>query len=193
MKKFEEQIGVRLPDGRRFMATALVGPLESDEEILSRMTNDVGTIFHVNGQKLLVTSLKPYRLKNITDDAVEESSEVPSDDSVKPVAAPVPEEVTQEHLEPVVQKLPEPEPQPDPPVIQSAPEPEPKSRRRPSTIVPAVGERWRPKDPRRIASFVVKEVRGAEVLTDDGRSIALGRFDRYVRVDEGAQDVQKHG
>ena len=158
MKKHEEQIGVRLPDGRRFMATALVGPLESDEEILSRMTKEVGTVFHVNGQKLLVTSLKPFVLKNIS----EEEAETPTETLVPKglVKAKV--------REPVV----------------AEPKSEPRSSTQP---LPQVGERWRPKDPRRIASFVVREIVGDEVLTDDGRSIALGRFCRYVRVDAGSQ------
>jgi len=45
----------------------------------------------------------------------------------------------------------------------------PQSERRAS--VPAVGECWKPKDPRRIASFTVKEVIPEQdlVITDDNR------------------------
>jgi hypothetical protein len=161
MKKHEESIGVRLPDGRRFMATALVGPLESDEEILERMTKEVGTIYNVTGQKLLVVCLNPFKLKNITER--EEDFEEPREREVKKVPSVA-------KVEPVVSKN-EPE------------EAEPESERRSSSTIPAVGERWRPKDPRRIASFVVKDVQGEAVLTDDGRSIDLKRFSRYVRVE----------
>jgi len=160
MKKYEEQIGVRLPDGRRYMATVLVGPLESDEEILVRMTKEVGTIFNVNAQKLLVTSLKPFRLKNITE--VEDGEDNVRDLKVRrPKAEPV--------------------------------EREPKSERRPAASTPVIGERWRPKDPRRLASFVVKDVTDDAVLTDDGRSIALNRFGRYVRVEGGSASEAEHG
>lgn len=165
MKKHEEQIGVRLPDGRRYMATVLAGALETDEEILVRMTKEVGTIFNVNAQKLLVVSLNPFRLKNITE--VDEGDEAPK---------------------PKKERLPEPT-RPVEPVekVEAAPQ----SERRLSSSGPAVGERWRPKDPRRIASFVVKDVQGDVVLTDDGRSIALSRFSRYVRVEEAA--TKSHG
>lgn len=177
MKKHEEQIGVRLPDGRRYMATVQVGPLESDEEILVRMTKDVGTIFNVNAQKLLVVSLDPFRLKNITE--VEEEDEEPKTRKrpERPTpAAPVPVVVATVETEAA------------PVEVDTAP----KSERRQTTSGPSVGERWRPKDPRRIASFVVRDIQGDEVLTDDGRSISLNRFGRYVRVEE-AVTAKSHG
>ncbi len=47
---------------------------------------------------------------------------------------------------------------------------------------PQPGETWRPKDPRRIATFKVQEVTDLEVVADDGRRISLDRWSRYVRV-----------
>lgn len=49
---------------------------------------------------------------------------------------------------------------------------------------PQPGETWRPKDPRRIATFKVQEVTDLEVVADDGRRINLDRWSRYVRVAE---------
>jgi hypothetical protein len=177
MKKHEEQIGVRLPDGRRYMATVLAGALETDEELLVRMTKEVGTIFNVNAQKLLVTSLNPFRLKNITEVTEEEDEPKPSRRPERMTLPPAPVVIS-----PPVEVRPPIETAVDPPAetVEAAP----KSERRSTTSGPAVGERWRPKDPRRIASFTVKEIQGDVVLTDDGRSIALNRFSRYVRVDE---------
>lgn len=179
MTKYEEQIGVRLPDGRRYMATVLVGPLESDEEILVRMTKEVGTIFNVNAQKLLVTSLKPFKLKNITE-TEDEDSEVQRPARIKLTDyAQLSTEAQEEARRALVSK--------------AKVEREPKSERRPSASTPVVGERWRPKDPRRLASFVVTEVTEDSVLTDDGRSIALNRFGRYVRVEGNAASEADHG
>lgn len=48
---------------------------------------------------------------------------------------------------------------------------------------PQVGERWRPRDPRRKSGFTIKAVTEDSVLADDGRTIALNRFDRYEKVD----------
>src|SRR4051812_42355319 len=124
MTKFEEQIGVRLPDGRRYMATVLVGPLESDEAILVRMTKEVGTIFNVNAQKLLVTSLKPFKLKNITE-TEDEDSEVPARIKLTDYA-----KLSTEAQEEARQVL----------VSKAKVEREPKSERRPAASAPAVGE-----------------------------------------------------
>ncbi len=52
----------------------------------------------------------------------------------------------------------------------------------PSKDRPQVGQTWRPKDPRRKASFTIVGVSGGEVRTDDGRTIQLARMSRYVRV-----------
>lgn len=48
--------------------------------------------------------------------------------------------------------------------------------------LPQPGETWKPKDPRRKASFKVLKVEDDHVHTDDGRTIQLARMVRYERV-----------
>jgi len=127
----EENIGVRLPDGTRHMATVRVGALDSDEDVLQRISSRVGTIFNVTGVKYKLVSADPFRLKKLSE----------SEDST-----------------PLVE------------VIKTA------------STVPTVGERWKPKDPRRKTAFTVKAVEADHVITDDGRTIQLTRFSRYERV-----------
>lgn len=129
---FEETIGVRLPDGTRHMAVVRVGALDSDEDVLKRISTRVGTRFNVTGTKYEVTSENPFRLKKL-------------------------------HQKSEAQEVQE------------------------GGLTPAVGETWRPKDPRRKASFIVLAVEDGLVKTDDGRSIQLARFNRYERV-EGSAD-----
>lgn len=126
----EENIGVRLPDGTRHMATVRVGALDSDEDVLQRISSRVGTIFNVTGVKYQLVSADPFRLKKLSN----------SEDGT-----------------PIVE------------VIKTLP------------TTPIVGERWKPKDPRRKTSFTVKEVFADHILTDDGRTIQLARFSRYER------------
>ena len=127
---FEEKIGVRLPDGTCHMAVVKVGALDSDEDVLKRISTRVGTLFNVTGQKYVVTSQDPFLLKKLADE-----EEVP----VTPVQI--------------------------------------------DTSGPQVGETWRPRDPRRKASFIVIAVEEDHVKTNDGRRIQLARFKRYERVE----------
>jgi hypothetical protein len=124
---FEEKIGVRLPDGTRHMAVVRVGALDSDEEVLKRISTKVGTLFNVTGTKYLVTCQDPFKLKKVGSE--------------------------------------------EPEVAEAGPQ---------------VGETWRPKDPRRKASFIVLAVEGDLVVTNDGRKIQLARFKRYERVESHA-------
>lgn len=50
------------------------------------------------------------------------------------------------------------------------------------SVLPMVGQVWKPKDPRRKGTFTVVELDGDEVVTDDGRRIQLSRFNRYERL-----------
>jgi len=135
-QSFEEKIGVRLPDGTRHMAVVKVGALDSDEDVLKRISTRVGTLFNVTGTKYLVTCQDPFRLEKVVGD---------------------------------VWALPKVEKAVSAVVAQT-------------TSGPQVGETWRPKDPRRKASFIVLAVEEGHVVTDDGRRIQLTRFKRYERV-----------
>lgn len=154
-RKYEEQIGVKMPDGSRYMVTVIVSVHDSDEEILQRITKQVGTVFNVTGTKYRVTSSEPFRLKKLKED-----------EDVSSVEAASPEPVA-------VQDDNQPTPQED----------EPKSERRlAAPVAPAVGERWKPRDPRRKTSFLVVEIDGDHAVTDDGRRVQLARFWRYERL-----------
>lgn len=48
--------------------------------------------------------------------------------------------------------------------------------------LPKIGETWRPKDPRRKASFKILDIINDTVHTDDGRTVKLERLRRYVKV-----------
>jgi len=147
MIKYEEQIGVRLPGGLLHLATVKVGALESDEEILARISTEIGTLFNVTGTRYIVTSSKPFKLKQIKDDA-------------EPVESKVRTQVKTDSAQGDFKKL------------ESHNE----------TSMPAVGECWRPRDPRRVSSFFVKAIEGDHAVTDDGRRIQLARFVRYDKV-----------
>jgi len=140
--RYAEQIGVRLPDGTRQTVTVHV---VTDEEVLRHVSTVVGTIFTVKGKEFEVTSKYPFRIKKIRD--------------VVEVEPPV-----LESTPPPSEEEPKEELTADEPVASP-----PQSERRAS--VPAVGECWKPKDPRRIASFTVKEVIPEQdlVITDDNR------------------------
>ena len=127
---FEEKIGVRLPDGTRHMAVVRVGALDSDEDVLKRISTRVGTLFNVTGTKYLVTSQDPFRLEKVAGNEAE------------------PAVIAEKAIE----------------------------------AGPQIGETWRPKDPRRKASFIVLAVEEGHVVTNDGRRIQLTRFKRYERV-----------
>ncbi len=156
MPKYEEQIGVKIPGQGYYMVSLAVGPFDSDEQVLSRISTKVGTVYNVTGSKFEVISSSPFRLKRLVQKAeVDEEEKV-----VAPKAK----------------------------VQQPASEPPPASERRPSqpAVAPQVGEQWKPKDPRRIASFLVVVVEADHVVTDDGRKIQLARFHRYERVTTAA-------
>lgn len=156
MQKHEERIGVRIPGQGYFMVTAMVGPFESDEEVLPRISTTVGTIFNVSGTKYEVTRSSPFTLKKLpsADEESEEEAPPPPPKRAKPAK------------------------------VERVSEPPPPSERRASLPPgPQVGERWKPRDPRRIASFIVVAVEDDHVVTDDGRKIQLARFPRYERVD----------
>lgn len=131
--RHEEQIGVKLPDNTHYIATVLTGALDTDEDILKRISTKVGTVFNVTGVKYEVVSSDPFRLKKLHE-----------------------------------------------PRGKTFEEPVPDSGKR--STGPAIGETWRPKDPRRKAPFTVRAIEGDHVVTDDGRKIQLARFHRYERV-----------
>lgn len=158
--KHEEQIGVKLPGQGHYMVTVRVGALDSDEDVLQRISTTVGTVFNVTGTKYRVISSVPFKIEQLesveeTEDSDEEESRPRS---VKPEAAPA-----SERREISVK----------PPALPAA-----------SSMVggPQVGERWKPRDPRRKSSFVVVSVEGDHAVTDDGRKIQLARFKRYDKL-----------
>lgn len=130
-----EEIGVTLPGQGQHIVTVQVGPLETDEEVLRRLSTQLGTVYNVAGVKYEVVSSVPFRIRKL------EAPVVMQDD----VRAPESDKV-------------------------------------PVSGGPAVGERWRPKDPRRKAAFTVQAVENQHVVTDDGRRIQLSRFSRYERL-----------
>lgn len=162
MPKYEEQIGVKIPGQGHYMVSLEVGPFDTDEQVLSRISTKVGTIYNVTGQKFEVVSSQPFKLKKLNREPSEEDVEAP--------------------------KKSRPPKKPSEPSPQSLNEIPPPSERRTSapSSEPQVGERWKPRDPRRIASFVVVAIEADHVLTDDGRKIQLARFPRYERVDTAA-------
>lgn len=145
MPKYEEQIGVKIPGQGYYMVSLAVGPFDSDEEVLSRISTKVGTVYNVTGSKFEVIRSSPFKLKRLAQkDDVDDAPEAK----------------------------------------RTSIDPPPSSERRSteSPPNPQVGERWKPKDPRRIASFLVVKVEADHVVTDDGRTIQLARFHRYKRV-----------
>lgn len=155
MPKYEEQIGVKIPGQGYYMVSIEVGPFDTDEQVLARISTRVGTVYNVSGQKFEVVRSDPFKLKKLVvkpekDD--EEEDEKPKVRKTKP---------------------------PKPPVSEPPP---PSERRVQPSDGPQVGERWRPRDPRRIKSFVILAVKKDYVLTDDNREIQLSRFPRYERV-----------
>lgn len=152
MQKFEERIGVKIPGKGHYMATVLVGPLDEDEAILRRLSTIVGTIFNVTGTKYEVVSSEPFKMKVIARDG----EPVVEDEPVK--AKEAPKEIPRKSEPPESTKR-----------VSLPPE-------------PAVGEVWKPRDPRRIASFTVMAIEDGHAVTDDGRRIQLARFPRYERV-----------
>lgn len=148
------------------MVKVLVGALESDEEVLKRISTTVGTIFNVLGTKYVVTKSSPFAIKKL---GARKSEDADSEENV-------------------VQEAPETLPQPEP--VEAAPAPiedesPPESERRTVlTSIPSVGERWKPKDPRRKASFVITAIDGDHAVTDDGRRIQIARFKRYERLED---------
>jgi hypothetical protein len=155
MQKHEERIGVRIPGQGYHMVTALVGALESDEEVLARISKVVGTVFNVSGTKYELLSSSPYRLKRLPNEDEEGEAEAPKKEPPK--------------KEPRVKAEKPPKP-PKPPEEEK------------KIALPQVGERWKPRDPRRIAAFTVVSIADDHVVTDDGRKIQLARFPRYERV-----------
>jgi hypothetical protein len=163
MQKHEERIGVRIPGVGQYMVNVMVGPFDSDEEVLARISQKVGTVFNVLGTKYEVVSGNPFKLKKLPN---------PDDEDGTP---------EEEHPKPKAEDKPKPAKKEAP-----AKEDAPASKRReaPSVVMPQVGERWKPRDPRRIASFTVVAVESDHVVTDDGRHIQLARFPRYEKVPE---------
>lgn len=146
MSKHEERIGVKIPGQGYYMLTVMVGTLDSDEEVLSRITKKVGSVFNVSGVKYELVKSEPYTLLRL-----------PSEDDEEPA--------------------------PRKPVQATRKSEPPESTKRVSLPPgPAVGEVWKPRDPRRIASFTVVAIKDDHVVTDDGRQIQLARFPRYERV-----------
>jgi hypothetical protein len=166
MPKYEEQIGVKIPGQGHYMVSLAVGPFDTDEQVLSRISTRVGTIFNVTGQKFEVVSSQPFKLRKLVDKSSSDDEEE-AQKARPPKAGP-----------PKVE-APKTEPLP-----RHVTEPPPSEKRTALPAGPQVGERWKPKDPRRIASFVVVAVEDDYALTDDNRKIQLARFPRYERVSE---------
>ncbi len=151
MPKYEEQIGVKIPGQGYYMVSLEVGPFDTDEQVLSRISTKVGTVYNVTGQKFEVVSSQPFRLKKLTV-----KPEPKEDEDEAPRRSRPPKKISISPSEP--------------------------SRPTSQLTGPQVGERWKPKDPRRIASFLIAAVEDDYVLTDGGRTIQLARFPRYERV-----------
>jgi hypothetical protein len=183
--RYAEQIRVRLPDGTRQTVTVHVAP---DEEVLRHISSVVGAIFTVRGVRFKVTSKYPFQVKKLPPkitSAVEEAEPPPVVE--EETAPPVVEEVAAPPVVEDVQVNAVEEPVPPAP-RESAPKSE---RRNAAVVLPAVGERWRPKDPRRKADFTVMEIIPEHdlVITSDNRKIQLSRFKRYERIEEPKAQV----
>ncbi len=174
MRTHEERIGVVLPGQGPHIVTVQVGALETDEVVLRRISTALGTIFNVGGVKYEVVSSSPFRLKRIANKPREEEAV----DEEPPAIEVVPEEAAQISTEAVPLEAQAPEPVEKPSTVRP-----PESSSRLNTINgPRVGERWRPKDPRRKADFIVVAIEDDHAVTNDGRRIQLARFRRYERV-----------
>jgi hypothetical protein len=163
MRTHEERIGVSVPGQGPHIVTVQVGALETDEVVLRRISTVVGTIFNVGGVKYEVTSSTPFRLKRVKF----REEELPPETSQ--ASTPEPEPTT-------------PEPEPTTSKPETVRPPESTAVRLPVLPAPQVGERWRPKDPRRKADFVITAIEDDHVVTNDGRRIQLARFRRYELV-----------
>lgn len=158
MRTYEEKIGVRLPGHGFEVVTMRVSGDATDEEIMRRISTAVGTLFNIGGVKYEVTSSLPFRIKQLPREQEPEPA-VEKPKAVKPKQEPKPK-------------------------ADSVPPP-PSERRVSLQVTPRVGERWKPKDPRRIADFTVVAIEGDQAVTDDGRRIQLARFKRYEQVSDG--------
>lgn len=164
MPKHEEKIGVKIPGQGYYMVSLEVGPFDTDEQVLSRISTKVGTVYNVAGEKFEVVKSSPFKLKKLASNTEEA-------DEPRPKREPKPEKA--------------PSKVPPKPERKSGPPPSDR-RSAASSPVPRVGEQWKPRDPRRIATFTVVAVENDYVVTDDGRKIQLARFPRYERVNQAA-------
>jgi len=154
MRTYEEKIGVRLPGQGFSIVSMRVSGDDTDEEIVRRISTQVGAQFNIGGVKYEIVSSLPFKLKKLP----REQEHEPEEEMPKPAATKKP---------------------------KADSVPPPSERRVAQPDMPRVGERWKPKDPRRIADFTVTAIEGDHAVTDDGRRIQLARFKRYERISDG--------
>ena len=190
-----EKISVAPPGAGSHLMDVPVKPDEGDEEIALRLAKGFqpGTVLGIAGSKWVVESREPpqVRLRNGKPPEEPEDEEAPPESTSKPgvcqrcgselidgrcpKATPLTVDEASEGG-----TLPSPASSPEPVI-------EPLVATIPNALLklmatPRPGEVWRPRDPRRKATFTVKAVTDTEVVAEDGRSIQLDRMKRYERV-----------
>lgn len=155
-----EKVCVNIPGSVKAVIEAPAAPSDDDRDIATRLAKGfpVGTIFGFSGAKWKSISKEPPQVVEITHLQEAAPKKRKSFDEMMEAVGPLPTAVLVGH--------------------------EPFASSQPSqNRMPKPGEVWKPKDPRRVASFKVKEVTSSEVIADDGRTVSLERWSRYVRVD----------
>ncbi len=188
MSKQLEYVGIKLPGQGRRIAQIAIGPYEKEEQVFGRISKILGAEFRLAGVTYVVTSSDPFKIAQVTPEGqvpfkrrIQEDSECDVDvsDSVEASDYSHVETIESNNVDvpaqPVtLQPVEVPPAVVRPVVVQTSP----------AVVVggPQVGERWRPKDPRRKNSFTILKIEGDTAHTDDGRTVKLDRFRRYERI-----------
>lgn len=164
-RKQLEYVGITIPGKGKRIGQIAIGPYEKEEEIFRKISTIVGTQFRLAGIDYEVVCSEPFKLVQLTQgqEPFKLKSRGPEvTESVFAEDTLVVEDQSEAKVETTAVTTPQ----------------------KPSVRVagPAVGERWRPRDPRRVASFTIVKIEGETVFTDDGRTVKLDRFKRYERV-----------
>lgn len=189
-----EKISVNIPHQGFQLIEVAVRPDEGDDEIALRMVRSFpeGTILGIAGVKWRIVSREPPKVEEVTGNG----SKVQPEPAAKPsrgldLTCRKPNVVGLIHHDQALisrnaQQL-----------AESLAEPKKtgfdkwaaKKLKSPSFAKeyrdargPQPGEVWRPRDPRRKASFTIKAVTGTEVIAEDGRTVQLDRMSRYEKV-----------
>lgn len=196
-----EKITLKVPGQAPQVADVAANPSDSDEDIARRLsrTFPAGTLLGISGAKWTVVGPgqvtladepppSSVRLSVRPSHVVEEpptSSSVP-----EPVVAPPEPVVTLKEASESLARDPSGEEYAAllierglgirAPLTEATAPPLPDLFR--SEAGPRVGETWKPKDPRRKATFTIRAVTASEVIGEDGRTVSLERLKRYVRV-----------